>query len=155
MSQAELSERVAQRLGTPFHQQTILKIEKGTRSLKFNEAIEIARVLEVSLDELGNVGRELGRMITLADVHAKILDNNIEALGVVSDRFEKDLVEVRELHAQLRAAGDSDPDSRAAANRLLRVAITAIVRSDRATEWLQERTGQIREELLKDDDSEA
>lgn len=48
MSQSELADR----LGDGFHQQTILKIEKGQRSLKLHEAARMAEALGVSLDAL-------------------------------------------------------------------------------------------------------
>lgn len=51
MSQGELAEQLSE-LGENFHQQTILKIEKGTRALKFTEAVKIARVFQVSVDSL-------------------------------------------------------------------------------------------------------
>ncbi|ORL11044.1 helix-turn-helix transcriptional regulator [Prescottella equi] len=48
MSQAEL----AARIGEGFHQQTILKIEKGQRSLKLHEAVRVAEVFGVGVDAL-------------------------------------------------------------------------------------------------------
>src|SRR5450759_940729 len=52
MSQAEVAERMT-RDGCPgFYPQTILKVEKGTRSLKLIEADSLAHVLRVSVSAL-------------------------------------------------------------------------------------------------------
>lgn len=51
MSQGELADQLTA-MGEAFHQQTVLKIEKGTRALKFTEAVKIARVFRVSVDSL-------------------------------------------------------------------------------------------------------
>ncbi len=50
-SQTELAEAM-QAMGWAFHQQTVLKIEKGSRPLKLAEALSIAAVLEVPVDRL-------------------------------------------------------------------------------------------------------
>jgi transcriptional regulator with XRE-family HTH domain len=46
LSQAELAQMLTDR-GLPFQQQTVLKVEKGTRPLKFEEAHAIANLLEI------------------------------------------------------------------------------------------------------------
>ena len=51
MTQAELAERVTD-TGLPFHQQTVVKIEKGQRPVRLREADAIATVLDVELDTL-------------------------------------------------------------------------------------------------------
>jgi transcriptional regulator with XRE-family HTH domain len=50
-SQADLADQLSRR-GLPFHQPTILKIEKGTRPLRFEEAFEIANALGVNVASL-------------------------------------------------------------------------------------------------------
>lgn len=47
MSQAQLAHELALR-GLPFQQQTVLKVEKGSRPLKFEEAHAIAEVLGIN-----------------------------------------------------------------------------------------------------------
>lgn len=57
MTQGELSELMVER-GFPFHQQTVQKIEGGTRSVKIEEAVAFAEIFECSLDDLfGSEGR--------------------------------------------------------------------------------------------------
>lgn len=51
LSQADLANRLTLH-GLPFHQPTILKVEKGTRPLKFDEACAIAGELGVNLASL-------------------------------------------------------------------------------------------------------
>jgi transcriptional regulator with XRE-family HTH domain len=50
-SQADLADQLSRR-GLPFHQPTILKIEKGTRPLRFEEAFEIANALGINVASL-------------------------------------------------------------------------------------------------------
>jgi transcriptional regulator with XRE-family HTH domain len=51
LSQSDLAERLTER-GVPFRQQTVLKIEKGARPLRVDEAAIIAEILDLSVDEL-------------------------------------------------------------------------------------------------------
>lgn len=50
-SQAEVAAAMTQ-AGHSWVAQTVLKVEKGTRALKLNEATDLAAVLSVTLDEL-------------------------------------------------------------------------------------------------------
>lgn len=60
LSQAEFAERLTG-AGMPTHQQTVLKIEKGQRSLRMTEAVVIASVLRVELADLVTPGGSLER----------------------------------------------------------------------------------------------
>ena len=51
LSQAELAQELAER-GLPFQQPTILKVEKGTRPLKVDEAVIIAEILNLPVADL-------------------------------------------------------------------------------------------------------
>jgi transcriptional regulator with XRE-family HTH domain len=51
LSQADLAEMLSGR-GLPFQQQTILKVEKGTRPLRFEEALAIAQILRINVASL-------------------------------------------------------------------------------------------------------
>lgn len=51
LSQADLAEHLSAR-GYPFAQQTVLKVEKGTRPLKLDEAAQIADVVGVTISDL-------------------------------------------------------------------------------------------------------
>jgi transcriptional regulator with XRE-family HTH domain len=52
MSQADLATQMGASSGESVHQQTIQKIEKGTRALKFSEALKIAEALKVDVVSL-------------------------------------------------------------------------------------------------------
>lgn len=52
MSQTELAQRLEEDLGRGFQQQTVLKVEKGTRPLKVTEAAAVARILRCSVETL-------------------------------------------------------------------------------------------------------
>jgi transcriptional regulator with XRE-family HTH domain len=49
MSQADVASEMSIVSGERVHQQTVLKIEKGTRSLKYTEAAQLSRVLQVPI----------------------------------------------------------------------------------------------------------
>ncbi len=52
MSQAQLADAMTARTGQQVAQQTILKIEKGTRPLRYSEAVAVAEALDVPLGAL-------------------------------------------------------------------------------------------------------
>lgn len=52
MSQGELADQVSELLGVLIYSTAITKIEKGLRSVELEEAVAIADVLEVHLDDL-------------------------------------------------------------------------------------------------------
>lgn len=51
LSQTDLADELTER-GVPFRQQTVLKIEKGARPLRVDEAAVIAEILDLSVDDL-------------------------------------------------------------------------------------------------------
>lgn len=54
LSQAELAEKMTRSSGGSYHQQTILRIEKGERPLKVSEAIAFAKVFNVPVPTIWN-----------------------------------------------------------------------------------------------------
>lgn len=52
LSQAELADILSKQAGERIHQQTIQKIEKGSRPLKYSEAVQLSSVLQIPLYEL-------------------------------------------------------------------------------------------------------
>lgn len=80
MSQAQLAEQMALRTGQPVAQQTIVKLEKGTRPLRYSEAAVLAEVLGVPLDAL----HEGSAAITLAAVQTTYIAE-VRALGAEVD----------------------------------------------------------------------
>lgn len=89
-SQSDLAELLAHR-GLPFQQQTILKVEKGTRPLKLAEAFAIAQILDIDLGAL----TEQFTNETIAASATEILQRT----SVIA-RFKKGLAETREKHRQ-------------------------------------------------------
>jgi transcriptional regulator with XRE-family HTH domain len=98
VSQADLAARLG-KLGLPFHQQTILKVEKGQRPLRLAEAQAIATVLGVDL-KLISAGED-------------------EEVLLATDRAHDALTAARkaarafyDAQAELRAALDKTPEDR-------------------------------------------
>lgn len=57
LSQADVARAMTERGTSAFYPQTILKIEKGERSLKLHEAAMLSQVLEVTIEDLiGDLG---------------------------------------------------------------------------------------------------
>lgn len=52
MTQAELAQTVSSLTPLFWYQQTVAKVESGVRALKFSDAVDLARALDVSTDEL-------------------------------------------------------------------------------------------------------
>lgn len=78
MSQTDLAEALSRTTGERIHQQTILKIEKGTRPLKFSEAQRIADVFHVpvtalltdqSLGDTQLSGKVISAMLSRRELH--------------------------------------------------------------------------------------
>jgi transcriptional regulator with XRE-family HTH domain len=89
-SQSDLAMLLEQH-GLPFQQQTILKIEKGARPLRLEEAVVIAEILEIDLNALTQqFGDE-----TTATIAAEIAQR-----AAVITRFKKGIEESREKHRQ-------------------------------------------------------
>jgi transcriptional regulator with XRE-family HTH domain len=113
-SQTELAQRLSAGGGLPFHQQTIQRIESGSRPLRLNEAVVIARVLDLgdletaitpptpegarslmatslklSEDEYDRVTRRLDEIHVLATEAA-------ERLGSEAERFRRQVSERRQ-----------------------------------------------------------
>jgi transcriptional regulator with XRE-family HTH domain len=80
-SQAEL----ARYLGEPYRQQTVLKVEKGTRPLKLSEAVKIAEVLAVEVKDLyrsDSVGQQqVAQIAGMLPVVQELYDGARRAIG--------------------------------------------------------------------------
>jgi transcriptional regulator with XRE-family HTH domain len=85
-SQSDLAGMLEQR-GLPFQQQTILKIEKGTRPLKLKEAYVIADILGI---ELSSLTEQFGND-ELAATAAEVLQR-----AAVINRTKKGMEDLRE-----------------------------------------------------------
>ncbi|HEY6665577.1 MAG TPA: helix-turn-helix transcriptional regulator [Propionibacteriaceae bacterium] len=89
-SQSDLAGLLEQR-GLPFQQQTILKIEKGSRPLKLEEAFVIADTLDIELSAL----TEQFTNDAIAAAATEILQR-----AAVIARFKKGIEETRERNRQ-------------------------------------------------------
>lgn len=93
-SQADLATRLTFR-GLPFHQPTILKVEKGTRPLKFDEACAIAEELGVNLTSLAQYIDDEQALDALAQIQRSNLviartEKGIEVIREKAQQDEKD-----------------------------------------------------------------
>jgi transcriptional regulator with XRE-family HTH domain len=146
LSQAELAESVERLLGSPFHQQTILKIEKGARSLKYVEAMQFARVLGVPLDDLGAVDGASGELLAMAEVQVERLNSSFHRVAGSAERFQLELLETWELYRATRQAQDSS-ETRTARELLARELMRAMGNFDDQASIVQQRQVSVREEL--------
>jgi hypothetical protein len=90
--------------GVPMHWTTVAKIEKGTRSVRIDEAAEIAGLFGVSLDSL--LGRETDANADLAMALRTFLDAVREALQQISTTAGT-------LHSRITDLGRFEFDGRA------------------------------------------
>jgi transcriptional regulator with XRE-family HTH domain len=122
IAQADLARLLTER-GLSFQQPTILKVEKGTRPLKFEEACAIADILEVGLASLAQyvdnekVGEALAQ-IERSNLLIRRWENGIEEIHAQARQKEEAAREVlermaavkREAEQQLRDAGGFQDD---------------------------------------------
>ncbi|MGV0790482.1 helix-turn-helix domain-containing protein [Mycolicibacterium sp. XJ1819] len=133
MSQSELAAEMSEG-GEHVHQQTIQKIEKGTRPLKYSEAVRICRALWIGIAQLSDgAGRAAANARYLE--RFAVLNQMSAELGDFARRLVPVLVDLAELVAL--ESGDSEA--------------TGHVRNSAET-WLRENWGknlnnQILEEL--------
>lgn len=110
LSQADLATAIS----TPnegVHQQTILKIEKGSRPLKFSEAEKIARVLKISTRHLSDVPRRADLNAGHMALHARLSLISDELTGI-SHRLAMLLVELATRLASEATNSEEDQPSR-------------------------------------------
>jgi hypothetical protein len=122
MSQADLASQLTER-GLSFQQPTVLKVERGSRPLKFEEACAIADILEVSLASLaqyiddekaGDAWGQIQRSNLLIrrwedgieKIHEKAKQDETDARTVI----ERMAAAKREAEQQLRDAGGFQDD---------------------------------------------
>ncbi|PQP38801.1 helix-turn-helix domain-containing protein [Mycolicibacterium austroafricanum] len=106
MSQLELAEALGRLLGERVHQQTVQKIEKGTRPLRYSEARAVAKVLGVH-DYMLVAGRDnrSARGLLLQ------LNNELQRHRTALDKFAADLAPHLVDLALVMAALDQEPPS--------------------------------------------
>jgi transcriptional regulator with XRE-family HTH domain len=98
-TQPHLAQLLGER-GLKTHATTVAKIEAGTRSVRINEAVALADLLDVSLDSL------LGRRRFTAD---EWLTEDLRALHGVTDRYAAELATVSgEVSRRMVDSGVSD-----------------------------------------------
>ena len=113
LSQAQVAQAMTDAGIENFYPQTVLKTEKGIRSLKLYEGIALAKILDVRAEELyppdpasehaAEIGRQLGRLVRAVS----LVDRRIAEFNEAFAEFE-DLREVAE-----RLANDPDVGGRA------------------------------------------
>ncbi|MFF2060093.1 helix-turn-helix transcriptional regulator [Rhodococcus qingshengii] len=90
-SQDDLAKRLVAR-GVAAHPTTIAKIEAGTRTIKLDEAVEIAALFDISLDELsgrGDIADDLKRATqTLSDTAVNAYNDLVRLTESIVDAYE-------------------------------------------------------------------
>jgi transcriptional regulator with XRE-family HTH domain len=71
MSQAELARQMTER-GWPWHQSTVYRVESGRQTVSFAEALELAAILQTSLDRFTWTGPEASATEMVYDAGAQL-----------------------------------------------------------------------------------
>ncbi len=100
LSQTDLAEALSAR-GLPFMQQTVLKVEKGSRPLKLEEAATAADVIGVTISDLFTAPGEVSGGESLRQL--LIAYNRERAAEVEVKRAEEALQEAQERLTNMRA----------------------------------------------------
>ncbi|MEK8228735.1 helix-turn-helix transcriptional regulator [Oerskovia sp. M15] len=101
LSQAQVAAALTSAGIDGMYAQTVLKVEKGTRGLKFHEGLELAKVLGVEPGELYD------DTPSGADVTARRLISN---LRFAKEELSRDLVKANAARGALKAMLDDQPD---------------------------------------------
>ena len=141
LSQAELASKLSADGGEHVHQQTIQKIEKGTRPLKFAEAVRIATVLKVPLAAFDQRPRSVTADAQLLGLTIRLID-----LDTLLKDLASDLAHVL-INLAFSVARDrvSEPEDRASSMRL------ETAEGWIATEWGERFSSYLLEAIIKDD----
>ena len=121
LSQAELAQALSQR-GASFQQQTVLKVEKGSRPLKLDEAVLIADILKMPVFDLLIMRNDASELVEAAielnkanDALRRLQARREELAGELAQLDqEATLAEAaqREASARFEAAAGEDDGSR-------------------------------------------
>jgi transcriptional regulator with XRE-family HTH domain len=111
LSQADLAHQLTER-GFPFQQQTILKVEKGIRPLKLEEAQEIAEILRTNTAQLsehwqnGEIAAALAQLRNATDRTV----TRRRQIAELEDENSRDAALMREAERHLVEAGATQDD---------------------------------------------
>jgi DNA-binding XRE family transcriptional regulator len=96
MSQADLAQGLADHGVEGIYPQTVVKIEQGSRSLKFSEGLAIAAIFGIEAELLGGVWT-----IDPEEAHMRRL---VRAMEAAAERADHAFSEIRQAHSNLQAA---------------------------------------------------
>lgn len=114
LTQTELAARLTDE-GHPFAQQTVLKVERGTRPLKLDEAVDLANILDVTVGDLifsradGDALAEMMRAETMRRHAERELEEAQDELARAKAEYERACADEKAARdragEQLRAGG--------------------------------------------------
>ena len=107
LSQAELAQRLTESGGS-FQQQTILKVEKGTRPLRFEEANHVAAALGVPMSELLGPSA-MAQLLRIRNQKSRLLARK-RALVAELAQVEQDIEHTQRLEHEAAESFSETPD---------------------------------------------
>jgi len=102
LSQADLAHALSQR-GASFQQQTVLKVEKGSRPLKLDEAVLIADILKMPVFDLLIMRNDAGELVEAA-IELNKANEALRRLQVRREELMDELKQLDQETAQAQAA---------------------------------------------------
>lgn len=102
LSQADLAQALTQR-GASFQQQTVLKVEKGSRPLKLDEAALIADILEMPVFDLLIMRNDGGELVEAA-LQLNKANDALRRLQARRDALTRELEQLDQETAQAEVA---------------------------------------------------
>lgn len=136
LSQAQLAEALSAQIGERIHQQTIQKIEKGLRPLKYAEAAAIAGILSVPYAVLENGKTQAVRNSAALRGMSRQLSDLTSELSELAQKITNVLVDLAFGLAAIRSYGPEDQPAK--------------FEYENALSWLQNQWGQEFDTQLKD-----
>lgn len=100
LTQAQVAEAMA-RAGFKWHPPTVYKVENGERQIQFGEALELARILELSIDRMATIDGDTQKHLELEETCRHLAQKGRKLLA--------EIVDYREIAKKLERQLDETP----------------------------------------------
>ncbi len=87
LTQAQVAEGMA-RAGFKWHPPTVYKVENGERQIQFGEALELARILGLSIDEMATVDGDTQKHLEMEETCRHLAEKGRKLLDEIIDYRE-------------------------------------------------------------------
>lgn len=87
LTQAQLAEGMAS-AGFKWHSPTVYKVENGERQIQLGEALELARILDVTLEDMATLEDEAQERLDIWDAHRRAFEMALTLMNRIQDYLQ-------------------------------------------------------------------